>query len=80
MANSSKFFFCCLKGTFKSLSQSGDRGPVLCLHWQRALPRTNFLGSLALYEINKKKESDQMAVSLKKKPNPTASSHARMWT
>lgn len=64
MTNSLDFFFFCLKGTFKTLSQSADRGPIL--HCQRALPKTQFLGSSALYEINKKKEPDQMASSLKK--------------
>lgn len=58
------FVVVCLKGTFKTLSQSGDRGPVL--HCQRALPRTQFLGSSTLHKINKKNEPDQMAFSLKK--------------
>lgn len=62
MTNSLDFFFFCLKGTFKTLSQS--KSPVL--HCQRALPRTQFLGFSVLNDINKKKKPDQMALSLKK--------------
>lgn len=62
MTNSLDFFFL-FKRNFKNF-KSADRGPVL--HCQRALPKTQFLGSSALYETNKKKEPDQMASSLKK--------------